>query len=156
MLSSKNAYYKTVGEIYRFDSKKKNKVEKKLELNYNTKDYKNSADPRVWGPSFWFSLHNGALYYPENPSEIVIERLKGFILGIPYMLPCHDCAEHAKSYISYNYEKLNSICSSRNNLFNFYVDFHNYVNKRHNKAIMSYDEAYKLYSSGVKVTHLNY
>tara|TARA_Y100000389_G_C17422476_1_gene497537 strand:- start:37 stop:519 length:483 start_codon:yes stop_codon:yes gene_type:complete len=160
MFSSKNTYYKTIGDIYyqnnnedinNYDDDKYN-----LNLIYNTKTYSNSSNPEVWGPSFWFSLHNGSLHYPENPSDIVIKKMKGFILGIPYMLPCHDCAEHAKAYISYVYDELNIICSSRDNLFKFYVDFHNYVNKRKNKKIMSHEEAYKLYASGVKVTHLNY
>ena len=52
MLSSKNAYYKTVGDIYKVSNEKQNKVEKKMELNYSSKEYKNSSDPRVWGLFF--------------------------------------------------------------------------------------------------------
>ena len=37
---------------------------KPLKLNYVTLEYANSGNPEVWGPAFWFSLHNGALRYP--------------------------------------------------------------------------------------------
>ena len=35
-----------------------------LQMKYKTDRYVNSANPEVWGPAFWFSLHNGALRYP--------------------------------------------------------------------------------------------
>jgi hypothetical protein len=48
-------------------------------MNIKMTEYTNTADPKVWGPSFWFSLHNGAARYPLNASNLIMERMKGFI-----------------------------------------------------------------------------
>jgi hypothetical protein len=82
--------------------------------------------------------------------------MKGFIRGIPYIIPCADCAEHAKSFIERHESKLDSITSGRDNLFNFFVDFHNYVNERYGKATLSYSEASKLYSGKAKTLKMTY
>lgn len=116
----------------------------------------NTSNPEIWGPAFWFTIHNGASKYPMNASPIVVERMKAFILGMPVMIPCQSCQEHATSHIEKNYNNLDKICSSRQSLFNFFVDFHNFVNKRYNKPIMSYDDANKLYNGEARVNTLSY
>ena len=103
-------------------------------------------NPAVWGPKLWFSFHNGASKYPVNPSPIIKNNMKNFILGIPVMLPCEKCKEHANQYIESNYSKLDDIVSSRDKLFKFFVDFHNHVNRKTNKPEMSYEQAQKLYN----------
>ena len=115
--------------------------------NYNNKviEHYDNRNPSIWGPPFWFTLHNGALNYPSLANPLCIERMKNFIIGIPIMLPCETCKEHATAYIEKNKEFLDYTCSSRDNLFKFFVDFHNYVNIRQNKPVMGYDDAYKLY-----------
>ena len=116
----------------------------------------NTNDPNVWGPSMWFSLHNGASTYPKNASPIVRERMKGLILGLPYILSCYDCKIHAGSYIEEIKPKLDEICSNRESLFRFFVDFHNYVNKRLGKPIVSYKEAWSIYNNGIDVIVTTY
>ena len=71
--------------------------------------------------------------------------MKGFILGIPVMLPCEICKVHATHYIDDIKKQLDIICSGRDSLFKWSVDFHNSVNKRNNKKEISYEEAYKIY-----------
>jgi hypothetical protein len=112
--------------------------------------------PDVFGPPFWFTLHNGAAKYPTNPNKIVQKKMKDFIIAIPVMLPCLKCKDHSISYIESNLESLDDIVSSREKLFNFFVDFHNYVNKRYGKKIYSYDEAYNLYNGKVKLFRMSY
>ena len=114
------------------------------------------TSPDVFGPPFWFTLHNGAAKYPVNPNKIVQKKMKDFIIAIPVMLPCLKCKDHAISYIESNLESLDDIVSSREKLFNFFVDFHNYVNKRYGKKIYSYDEAYNLYNGKVKLFRMSY
>ena len=123
--------------------------------NHNNNNYKSTADPSVWGPSFWLSLHNGAVRYPVKASPTYQHRMKGFILGIPYMLPCDECRQHALAFIDSRASQLDSIVSGRHNLFNYFVDFHNQVNARYGKPLVSYEQAYKLYSSPVKVYSSN-
>ena len=115
-----------------------------------------TADPRVWGPSFWFTLHNGALRYPENASPVTKERMKNFILGMTIMIPCIACKDHATAFIESKYSELDTIVKGRDNLFNFFVDFHNYVNKRYGKKLFSYKEALDLYNGTVTFRSMKY
>jgi FAD-linked sulfhydryl oxidase len=120
--------------------------EKQFKEKNNEKEIKeNFVSPEVWGPRFWFTLHNGAINYPSLANPLCIERMKNFILAIPIMIPCHTCKDHALAYIEIHKDYLDMMCSGRDKLFKFFVDFHNYVNKRLNKPEMSYDDAYRLY-----------
>ena len=127
-----------------------------LTLTWKEKEYVNTTEPAVWGCAMWFSLHNGASRYPVKASNIVSQHMKGFILGLPYILPCDNCSEHLRAYIHQNYEKLDEICSGRMKLFEFFCKLHNYVNKRYGKPEMSVEDAYKMYTGKVKIRTLSY
>lgn len=114
----------------------------------------NSSNPEVWGPGFWFSLHNGALNYPDAPAPLWKERMKSFIIGIPVMLPCEKCSLYASAYIESQYQNLDEIVKNKQNLFTFFCNFHNIVNEKLNKPTMSITDAYKLYSNNFNVTKL--
>jgi len=116
-----------------------------IQINWGMLKTINKSDPTIWGPTLWFSLHNGAAKYPTSASKLTKERMKGYIEGIPYILPCKECQIHASDYISNNKDNLELICSTRDNLFNFFVDFHNEVNKRKNKKTITYEDAKKIY-----------
>ena len=45
-------------------------------MKWTTLQYANSSDPNVWGPAFWFTLHNGAARYPIKASPICKESMK--------------------------------------------------------------------------------
>jgi hypothetical protein len=136
--------------------KKINKVnDSVLELKWETIEGTGSS-PHIFGPPLWFTLHNSSNNYPDNPSPIVKERMKNIIIGIPVLLPCANCKDHATAYIETHFDKLDDIVSTRDKLFNFFVDFHNYVNKRYNKKTYSYEEAKDLYSGKNKVSKLSY
>jgi hypothetical protein len=113
-------------------------------------------NPNVWGSAQWLCFHLFSTKYPEKPSPIVIEHMKNYILAIPYTLPCEKCSNHARSFIESNYSNLDIICSSKNNLFKFFVDFHNYVNIRYNKPIMSVQDAWKLYTGKATINKMKY
>ena len=129
---------------------------KPLKLNYVTLEYANSGNPEVWGPAFWFSLHNGALRYPINAAPLWRQRMKHFILGIPVMVPCEKCSDHATAYIEGNYNRIDTVVSGREELFKFFWEFHNYVNKRLGKPLMTLRAAYTMYSATTNVTSLQY
>ena len=67
------------------------------------------------------------------------------------MLPCEVCQGHANNHIQKHKANLDTITNGRENLFKFFVDFHNIVNKRYNKPIISVKDAYKLYNNGANV-----
>ena len=106
------------------------------------------TDPTVFGPAVWFTLHNGSAHLPSDLSPVSLARIKMFIDGIPDMLVvCPSCAEHARNYIETHRHIINAM-KGGDDVFKFYVDFHNFVNERLGKGIMSYDAARKLYSGG--------
>jgi hypothetical protein len=125
-------------------------------MKWQTKHHVNTMDPKVWGPSFWFTLHNGAARYPIAAAPVAKDRMKGYIIGIPGMLPCAVCQTHATNHIENNRDNLDDICSGREKLFKFFVNFHNIVNKRYNKPVVSVEEAYKMYNGGIRVSTMTY
>jgi len=127
-----------------------------MNMKWTTVQHSNSKHPDVWGPAFWFTLHNGASAYPVEATPICAKRMRKFIIGMPIMIPCEKCQDHATAYIEQNYHKLNEIVRGRQNLFNFFVSFHNYVNERYGKPQMGYEKAYDLYNGGVNLTKLSY
>jgi hypothetical protein len=114
--------------------------------NTNQEKKISSKDPAVWGPHFWFTLHTSALYYPLEPSKIVMNAIKNRIMAIPYELPCDVCRPHALAFIEKHYDNLDTIVSSRENLGKFYLDFHNHVNRRYGKPEWTYEKLINFYS----------
>lgn len=62
--------------------------------------------------------------------------MKHIIIGIPVLIPCETCKEHATNYIEEHKHKLMEICKTKKDLFKFFVDFHNFVNKRLGKKLL--------------------
>ena len=129
---------------------------KTMEIQKNKEKVESLSDPNVWGPAFWFILHNGAAHYPIRASPIVAQNTKGFIKSIPEMLPCKACSVHARAFIDKNETNMDMITSGRDRYFKFYVDFHNEVNKRNRKKIMPLEEAKKMYSGGVTIDKFSF
>jgi hypothetical protein len=82
--------------------------------------------------------------------------MKHFILGIPVMVPCEKCSEHATAYLEANYSKLDDIISSRTKLFTFFWEFHNFVNEKLGKPTITLEKAFKMYSGEIEITSLVY
>jgi hypothetical protein len=132
-----------------FLNSEKSNCEPTVNVSYIEKDKKGDlASPEYWGPSLWLVCHVGANNYPKNPSKITIDKMKKFIEGLPYILPCENCFEHASSYVDSIKNNLDEICSSRDNLFKSFNDFHNFVNKRTNKKIIPLEAAKDMYTNG--------
>lgn len=145
--------YLNVNNIEKYEDPDRSK---KLNITRATKDFANVSSPDVWGPPTWLSLHISASQYPENASNLVKERMKNRILALPLELPCTDCRTHCANIIQKIAPDLDTICSTRDNLFKFYVDLHNMVNSRLNKPVMSLETAWKMYRGGVNLTTITY
>jgi FAD-linked sulfhydryl oxidase len=127
-----------------------------LKLGYKILSEANPSNPEVWGPAFWFSLHNGAQQYPINASPFWSKRMRAFIEGIPVMLPCEKCANHAAAFIEANTDEIQRAVQGRESLFDFFVKFHNYVNERLGKATLSLREAQDLFGGSANVITLQF
>ena len=126
-----------------------------LNIIQTRNNYSNTRDPKLWGPPLWLSLHIFSVYYdPKNEEDI--NRCISFIKNLPYQLPCFSCSEHAKNYIKDKEHDLHQICRTKKNLFEFYVDFHNYVNIRNKKRTYTYEEAWDMYSNGINMVNFSY
>ena len=105
-----------------------------------------TADPRVFGPELWRSLHRIAVNYPKKPSKDTIKHAVNFLEAIPYMIPCSHCGCDFLLYL----ETLNlkKVCSSKQNLVKFMVDAHNRVSKHLDpkKKLWTVKEANKKYT----------
>tara|TARA_B100000963_G_C22629305_1_gene674047 strand:- start:169 stop:591 length:423 start_codon:yes stop_codon:yes gene_type:complete len=113
-----------------------------------------NISPPLWGPGAWTFLHYIALAYPENPSKKDKENYKHFFMNLQNVLPCQKCSEH----YGINLQKypLDQSLDNHQNLFRWTVDIHNEVNKKLNKKIYSFEEAYKLYTNNVNNNNNNY
>jgi hypothetical protein len=115
-----------------------------LNITWKKQDKISTNSPEVFGPAMWFTLHTGAAYLPSVLSPISLSRIKASIDGIPEIVPCIPCSEHARAFIEFNRNKINNM-KTGDDVFKFYVDFHNYVNEKLKKPLMNYEDAYKLY-----------
>lgn len=102
-----------------------------------------SVDPNIFGPPLWFTLHNGAVLYPKNPTEYVKQGMKQFISNLPLMIPCLTCREHFYNLLRRT--NLDAVVYNRESLFTFWVNAHNQVNARYGKRQFTLDEAKHLY-----------
>jgi hypothetical protein len=107
-------------------------------------------DPRIWGPKFWSTYHIYASSYPINPTPIVMDAARAFIKIIPYTLPCTwNCSDHAFAYIQNTLKsdpELSHIIATRATMEQFFFNFHNNVNYRLGKRLVTELEARKIWS----------
>lgn len=52
------------------------------------------ADPKVWGPHFWFMMRCIANTYSDHPSREQKQRTIKFYDELRYFLPCEKCVKH--------------------------------------------------------------
>ena len=108
--------------------------------------HKQQIDPEIWGSHYWQYYHTMSLKYPEHPTYDQQRNMYDYLMNLYNQLPCQVCREHARDYIVKNEPKINRAILSQRDLFNFFVDFHNSVNHRNGKPMVSYEEARSMYS----------
>ena len=104
-------------------------------------------NPLVWGPDLWNILHTVSVMYPDSPTEQYRQQMQSAILTLPVLIPCASCQEHSSLYINETFRtgELQNATQSKSRLFDYFVDFHNNVNKRLGKPEMSKEDAVKNY-----------
>jgi len=93
-------------------------------------------DPSVWGPSTWKSLHAIAAHSDVTKNA---DAFWTYVRTLNDVLPCDSCKKHMKDYIETHPRPLD-------NFFEYTVAFHNDVNARLGKELVSPDEARKEFS----------
>lgn len=102
-----------------------------------------NLEPYIWGPHYWATLHFTASTYDNKPNESIKLAMKNFIQSLPVFLPCKECQDHAFEFIKKS--NINAAIQNRKELFTFFFNFHNAVNKRLKKPLMKMEDALKKY-----------
>ena len=76
----------------------------------------------------WHLLHNLSVFYPENPSDEQKNNIKDHLIKIKKYMPfCNTCSNNgADNFIESS--DLNNIVSNKDNLINFIIDYHKFIN----------------------------
>lgn len=114
-----------------------------IEMKITTSLQGSSYDPDAFGPAFWFTIHNATTTYPNQPTAAVQNSMKQLLINMPLLVPCVNCKEHFYTFL--RKANLDAATASRENLFRFFVDIHNYVNKRYRKPEMTLEAAKQMY-----------
>lgn len=98
----------------------------------------------VWGPPTWRLLHCLSVKAKDTMTPPQIKELKTIIERIVSNLPCPMCSSHAKSYFKLN--KFASVVTLEQLRYFLFV-FHNNVNTRINKPLITYEEHNLIYQN---------
>jgi len=121
-------------------------------------DYpEDNSDPKRIGPGYWHCIHTLSII------ANTIEKQRSFIETMKNLcekFPCSVCGKHCKEYIEHNeMEKYIGIFVEIDDVKNYVGlfiwtwKFHNAVNVRTKKKLMSWDTAYNIYNNS-KNLHL--
>lgn len=99
-----------------------------------------ATDPKAWGPAAWRTIHAFALQADKQGRQ-GYETFKNFLGNTSHMLPCEACQKHMNDYIF----RMRTQYGAQS-MFEYTVHFHNDVNKRLGKPIMSLEQARSLWS----------
>lgn len=102
------------------------------------------VDPKVFGPGTWCVIHVLAIISEEDGDK---QNYIKVIYRILHSLPCAVCRRHAVTYLDKN-------PIEENKEFEWSVNFHNSVNKRLKKPVVSLADARAMYDNlEILMTH---
>jgi hypothetical protein len=84
----------------------------------------------IWGPRLWAEIHSTAA--KSSPAQF-----RKYLGTLPSRIPCEDCRYHFRSYIF-----TNPLLDFEDPMI-WSIDFHNAVNLRLGKKVLTYQEAYE-------------
>ena len=106
-------------------------------------NYKNEHTSAVWS-----SLHKLSFNYLDKPSENSRKLIHMLLTQEIARIPCSECRRHYNVCIKDN--DMNVICNTRLRLILWLIDFHNDVNKRLKKEVLSNEKVFELYNHNYK------
>lgn len=101
-------------------------------------------DPAIFGPGTWIVSHVLGLVSDQSGMKKDYRFFSLYIYRMVHALPCGECRKHAVKYFD---EFPIPKSKDAGSLFEWTVTFHNTVNKRLNKPIMTMTEAQNLYEN---------
>lgn len=95
-------------------------------------------DPRIWGPYYWFVLHNISKTFPVNPTETCKKKYYEFIQNIPIFIPNVDIGNYFATLLG-EYP-VSPYLDTRISLMKWMHFIHNKVNQKIGKTEISYSQ----------------
>jgi hypothetical protein len=89
-----------------------------------------------WGPAVWLLFHVLAERIPESDQTRIIPLIFNWVKNIAYNLPCPQCAQHAKQFLSTVHPRT---IQTKYDFKSMLFAFHNMVNSRKHKRLYSFD-----------------
>lgn len=111
---------------------------------------KDPTNPEYIGPGFWINIHSMARRSGEIGTMEMKMQFIDYMRSLTSSFPCGVCRNHIKEYLdnhpfnSYMTIKYNGVDVG---LFKWSVDFHNTVNNRLGKEVLSFETAHDMYYS---------
>jgi hypothetical protein len=96
---------------------------------------------QYWGNRQWYWYHMVSYTSPEKITESGKKYYLQFIYLMTQLLPCMKCYNHFKLYLKNTPIDFND----RKSMIEWFVNAHNYVNKKLEKPLLSVEESNKLY-----------
>lgn len=123
-----------------------------VKIKISTDTDTDNSDPSVWGKYYWYYLNTLASYIETKEDAKIWIKL---FLSTISLLRCMECRGHAKTYAKQNSPIifLNGQKSTGSVMLKYMCKFHNVVNLRLKKPLVSENECFKLYpkSTNTKV-----
>lgn len=106
------------------------------------------SDPKIIGPGVWFAIHTMSMSCSDREScSFFIQ----FVKTIVETFPCDNCRKHGKLFIDKNpledYVYITNNIGEHIGMFKWTWEFHNAANSAIGKQKISFEDAWKLYSS---------
>jgi hypothetical protein len=103
-------------------------------------------DTYTWGPALWTALHSITFNYPDYPTAQDKYNHAVFFHSLKNILPCETCQKHFRQGIEQSMP-VEPALESRDKLTRWLVDFHNKVNQRIGKPVVSYESVRDKYEA---------
>lgn len=96
---------------------------------------------KTWGTPTWLFFHSFAEQISDECYEKNKREICELLRMVCFHLPCYDCRKHARQYTKYSLSANN--IHSKQQLKEYFFNFHNSVNVRLNKNIFNDLDQYK-------------
>lgn len=95
------------------------------------------ANPEIWGTGAWTLLHCITATYPLRARPSIQQRYREFLTLLSQTLPCKKCRRHFRTYL----RRSPPCLRTRQAFKKWMIDFHNWVNERLGKPILTHETA---------------
>jgi hypothetical protein len=102
-----------------------------------------------WGVPLWSYLHTITIIDSDEPDIQMRESVRAIeiLKNLPKIIPCHRCATHFQEFFQTEIEGRDRY--QRMELFDLMVGYHNQINQKLGKPILSVEEARSLWAKTV-------